>query len=123
MDEAERLSDRIAAIDGGGVAAVDTPAGLIAQSSAVQQVRFRVSQPLDKSVLTGLPDVTDVEIPTAAGWSPAGDSFCAVSQGLSPRLRSVRRISVPTSATSTTRSWPSRDAPPESPEPFERRAD
>ncbi|CAM5658898.1 hypothetical protein [Streptomyces atroolivaceus] len=75
MDEAERLSDRIAAIDGGRVAAVDTPAGLIAQSSAVQQVRFRVSQPLDKSVLTGLPDVTDVEIPMAAGWSPAGDSF------------------------------------------------
>ncbi|MFC9970664.1 ABC transporter ATP-binding protein [Spirillospora sp. NPDC127200] len=62
MDEAERLSDRIAVIDGGRVAAVDTPAGLIAQAGAAQQVRFRVGQPLDKSVLTGLPDVTDVEI-------------------------------------------------------------
>ncbi|MFE7129542.1 ABC transporter ATP-binding protein [Streptomyces sp. NPDC057638] len=62
MDEAERLSDRIAVIDGGRVAAVDTPAGLIARSSAVRQVRFRVSQPLDRSVLTGLPDVSRVEI-------------------------------------------------------------
>ncbi|WP_114558166.1 ABC transporter ATP-binding protein [Desertihabitans aurantiacus] len=62
MDEAERLSDRIAVIDGGRVAAVDTPAGLIARSSALQQVRFRVRQPLDESVLTDLPDVTGVEI-------------------------------------------------------------
>ncbi|MFV2179116.1 ABC transporter ATP-binding protein [Actinomadura sp. LOL_016] len=71
MDEAERLSDRIAVIDGGRVAAVDTPAGLIAQSSAVQQVRFRVSQPLDESVLTELPDVTSVEI-TGGRWLVTG---------------------------------------------------
>ncbi|MFE0425151.1 ABC transporter ATP-binding protein [Streptomyces sp. NPDC058953] len=71
MDEAERLSDRIAVIDGGRVAAVGTPAGLIAQSSATRQVRFRVSQPLDKSVLTGLPDVTDVEI-TGSRWLVTG---------------------------------------------------
>jgi len=62
MDEAERLSDRIAVIDSGRVAAVDTPAGLIAQANGVQQVRFRVSQPLDESVLSELPDVTGVEI-------------------------------------------------------------
>ncbi|MEV0611070.1 ABC transporter ATP-binding protein [Polymorphospora rubra] len=71
MDEAERLSDRIAVIDDGRVAAVDTPAGLIAQSSAMQQVRFRVSQPLDKSVLTGLPDVTNVEV-TEGRWLVTG---------------------------------------------------
>lgn len=71
MDEAERLSDRIAVIDGGRVAAVDTPAGLIARSSAVRQVRFRVSQPLDKSVLTELPDVTSVEI-TGGRWLVTG---------------------------------------------------
>jgi ABC-2 type transport system ATP-binding protein len=71
MDEAERLSDRIAVIDGGRVAAVDTPVGLIAQASAVQQVRFRVRQPLDKSVLTELPDVTDVEI-TEGRWLVTG---------------------------------------------------
>ncbi|MFC8827353.1 ABC transporter ATP-binding protein [Streptomyces sp. NPDC057137] len=67
MDEAERLGDRIAVIDGGRVAAVDTPAGLIARSGAVRQVRFRVSQLLDRSVLTGLSDVTDVEI-TEGRW-------------------------------------------------------
>ncbi|WP_405796397.1 ABC transporter ATP-binding protein [Streptomyces sp. NBC_01506] len=71
MDEAERLSDRIAVIDGGRIAAVDTPAGLIARSSAVRQVRFRVSRPLDRSVLTGLPDVTDVEI-TEGRWLVTG---------------------------------------------------
>ncbi|MFI9462171.1 ABC transporter ATP-binding protein [Streptomyces xiamenensis] len=71
MDEAERLSDRIAVIDGGRVAAVDTPAGLIARASAVQQVRFRVSQPLDMGVLTDLPDVSHVEI-TGGRWMVTG---------------------------------------------------
>ncbi|CAM3337499.1 ABC transporter ATP-binding protein [Occultella aeris] len=71
MDEAERLSDRIAVIDGGRVAAVDTPAGLIARASAVQQVRFRVREPLDRSVLTELSDVTGVEI-TEGRWLVTG---------------------------------------------------
>ncbi|WP_308197033.1 ABC transporter ATP-binding protein [Rhodococcus sp. CH91] len=71
MDEAERLSDRIAVIDGGRVAALDTPAGLIAKASAVQQVRFRVRQPLDKNVLIGLSDVTKVEI-TEGRWLVTG---------------------------------------------------
>lgn len=62
MDEAERLSDRIAVIDRGRVVALDTPAGLVAQASAVQQVRFRVRQSLDERVLTDLPEVTSVEI-------------------------------------------------------------
>ncbi|MGW0931877.1 ABC transporter ATP-binding protein [Streptomyces sp. NPDC002644] len=71
MDEAERLSDRIAVIDKGRVAAVDTPAGLIDRSSALQQVRFRVSQPLDESVLTDLPDVTGVRV-TGGRWLVTG---------------------------------------------------
>ncbi|KAB1909732.1 ABC transporter ATP-binding protein [Micromonospora tulbaghiae] len=71
MDEAERLSDRVAVIHGGRVAAVDTPAGLIAQASTVQQVRFRVRQPLDKRVLTELRDVTDVAI-TDDRWLVTG---------------------------------------------------
>ncbi|MFB7886796.1 ABC transporter ATP-binding protein [Cellulosimicrobium cellulans] len=71
MDEAERLCDRIAVVSGGRVAAVDTPAGLVAQANATQQVRFRVSQPLDRSVLTGLPEVTDVEN-TADRWRVTG---------------------------------------------------
>lgn len=71
MDEAERLCDRIAVVSGGRVAAVDTPAGLVAQANAAQQVRFRVSQPLDRSVLTELPEVTDVEN-TADRWRVTG---------------------------------------------------
>ncbi|WP_327041087.1 ABC transporter ATP-binding protein [Micromonospora ureilytica] len=71
MDEAERLSDRIAVIDGGRVAAVDTPAGLIARASAVQQVRFRVRQPLDKRVLSELRDVSGVEN-TEGRWLVTG---------------------------------------------------
>ncbi|MET8576052.1 ABC transporter ATP-binding protein [Streptomyces sp. NPDC005012] len=71
MDEAERLSDRIAVIDKGRLAAVDTPAGLIARSGALQQVRFRVSRPLDESVLTGLPDVTGVQV-TEGRWLVTG---------------------------------------------------
>lgn len=71
MDEAERLSDRIAVINGGRVAAVDTPSGLIAQTSATQQVWFRVSQPLDRSVLAELPEVTDIEI-TEGRWLVTG---------------------------------------------------
>jgi ABC-2 type transport system ATP-binding protein len=62
MDEAERLSDRIAVVDRGRVAAMDTPAGLIAQAGGMQQLRFRLSQPLDESVLTELPEVADVEV-------------------------------------------------------------
>lgn len=71
MDEAERLCDRIAVIDSGRVAAVDSPAGLIAQASEVQQVRFRVSRPLDRTALTELPGVTDVEV-TEDQWRVTG---------------------------------------------------
>lgn len=71
MDEAERLSDRIAVIVGGRVAAVDTPAGLIAQTSTAQHVRFRVRQPLDRNLLMSLADVSDVEV-TEGTWLVTG---------------------------------------------------
>jgi ABC-2 type transport system ATP-binding protein len=60
MEEAERLCDRIAVIDGGRVVALDTPAGLIAQISTEQRIRFRPSQPLNDALLTGLPEVREV---------------------------------------------------------------
>lgn len=71
MDEAERLCDRIAVIDDGRVAAVDSPAGLIEKANAEQQVRFRVRQPLDPSILTDLADVTDVRV-TEGRWLVTG---------------------------------------------------
>ncbi|MFK0243947.1 ABC transporter ATP-binding protein [Amycolatopsis azurea] len=61
MEEAERLCDRIAVIDSGKVAALDTPAGLVARVDDRQRVRFRPSAPLDPAVLTALPEVSSVE--------------------------------------------------------------
>ena len=60
MEEAERLCDRVALIDAGTVVALDTPAGLIAQVSVEQRIRFRPSGPLDDGVLTGLAEVREV---------------------------------------------------------------
>jgi ABC-2 type transport system ATP-binding protein len=60
MDEAERLCDRLALIDGGRVTALDTPAGLVARAAGRQRVRFRPSVPVDDGLLTGLPEVADL---------------------------------------------------------------
>ncbi len=60
MEEAERLCDRIAVIDGGRVVALDTPTGLIAQISTEQRIRFRPSSPLDDALLTDQPEVRSV---------------------------------------------------------------
>lgn len=61
MEEAERLSDRLAVIDAGRLVALDTPAGLIAQVADLQRIRFTPSIPLASSVLTELPEVESVE--------------------------------------------------------------
>ena len=60
MEEAERLSDRIAVIDGGRLAAIDTPAGLVFRNAPDQTIRFRSLVPFDASLLTALPDVISV---------------------------------------------------------------
>lgn len=62
MEEAERLSDRIAVIDAGRIVALDTPAGLIGRVSGAEGVSFRAHAPFDPSVLTGLPGVSDVAV-------------------------------------------------------------
>ncbi|MFI6907997.1 ABC transporter ATP-binding protein [Nonomuraea sp. NPDC050394] len=61
MEEAERLCDRVALIDGGRVAAIDTPAGLVASVDGDQEVSFRPSSPVDESILLALPEVRSVE--------------------------------------------------------------
>ncbi|TDC10770.1 ABC transporter ATP-binding protein [Nonomuraea longispora] len=60
MEEAERLCDRLALIDVGKVAAIDTPSGLTAQVGDEQRVTFRPSAPVDDAVLLALPEVRDV---------------------------------------------------------------
>ncbi len=58
MDEAERLADRIAIMDGGKIIALDTPAGLTtSQSTTGTEVRFRAAPGLDMAALGKLPSV------------------------------------------------------------------
>lgn len=58
MDEAERLCDRLAIIDAGRVAAIDTPEGLIKRVNGEQRLRFRPSGEFPDQVATSLPGVT-----------------------------------------------------------------
>ncbi len=58
MDEAERLADRIAIMDGGQIIALDTPAGLTtSQSTTGTEVRLRATPGLDMAALGKLPSV------------------------------------------------------------------
>jgi ABC-2 type transport system ATP-binding protein len=61
MEEAERLCDRVALIDGGHIVALDTPAGLAARARDGKTVRFVPSGPFDEGVLTRLAEVAGVE--------------------------------------------------------------
>ncbi|WJV46057.1 ABC transporter ATP-binding protein [Streptomyces flavofungini] len=55
MEEAQRLCDRIAVIDRGRVAALDTPAGLIGRSAGSTVISFTPSVPLAPADLAALP--------------------------------------------------------------------
>lgn len=61
MDEAERLCDRIALIDAGRVAALDTPSGLVAQASPEQLVTFHAPRGFDERILAARPEVTSAQ--------------------------------------------------------------
>ncbi|MER8061764.1 MULTISPECIES: ABC transporter ATP-binding protein [unclassified Streptomyces] len=61
MEEAQRLCDRIAVIDKGRVAALDTPAGLIHRSAGATVISFTPSAPLDERELAALPALVSVE--------------------------------------------------------------
>ncbi len=60
MEEAQRLCDRIAVIDKGRVAALDTPDGLIRRSAGSTVISFTPSAPLDDGDLNVLPALTSV---------------------------------------------------------------
>ncbi|MFJ8718404.1 ABC transporter ATP-binding protein [Streptomyces violaceus] len=61
MEEAQRLCDRIAVIDKGRVAALDTPTGLIRRSAGATVISFTPSTPLDDHELNTLPALVAVE--------------------------------------------------------------
>ena len=60
MDEVEELCDRVAILERGRIAALDTPAGLVDSVGARYRVRFRPMAPLDEQTLTSVPGVTSV---------------------------------------------------------------
>jgi ABC-2 type transport system ATP-binding protein len=60
MQEAEHLCDRLAVIDAGRVAALDTPAGIVAGYDAGSRLRFRPSREFDVRLLTDLASVRSV---------------------------------------------------------------
>lgn len=61
MEEAQRLCDRIAVIDKGRIAALDTPAGLIHRSAGATVISFTPSAPLDSHDLNTLPALASIE--------------------------------------------------------------
>jgi ABC-2 type transport system ATP-binding protein len=61
MDEAERLCDRVALIQAGKLAALDSPQGLAARASGGKRVRFLPSQAFDDGLLADLPEVRRLE--------------------------------------------------------------
>lgn len=61
MEEAQRLCDRIAVIDKGRIAALDTPDGLIGRAAASKVISFAARTPLDPAELRALPQAAAVE--------------------------------------------------------------
>ncbi len=60
MDEVEELCDRVAILEQGRIAALNTPAGLVDQAGGEYRMRFRPTAALDDLSLLLLPGVTDV---------------------------------------------------------------
>src|SRR5678815_1654019 len=61
VDEAERLCERVAIMDGGKIIATGEPRALAAESSAMQSVSLSTKPPIDPHRLTGIPGMVDVE--------------------------------------------------------------
>jgi len=60
MEEAQRLCDRLALVDGGRIRALDTPEGLVGASSAPTTMAFTPDGILDLEELRGVEGVADV---------------------------------------------------------------
>jgi ABC-2 type transport system ATP-binding protein len=91
MDEVEELCDRVAILEQGRIAALDTPAGLVDRAGGEYRVRFRpMAQPdkpgLDEQSLTALPGVTTVSRHNAqVTVTGTGDFASAVTAELARR--------------------------------------
>lgn len=89
MEEAQRLCDRIAVIDKGRLAALDTPAGLIGRSAGSTVISFTPSKPLpDPGELARLPGAVSVSTDghggriTVHGTDATADAVISLLAGL-----------------------------------------
>ncbi|WP_431036907.1 ABC transporter ATP-binding protein [Streptomyces sp. P6-2-1] len=62
MEEAQRLCDRVAVIDGGRVRALDTPARLVRATSVTTVASFTPSVPPDRAAVEALPGTAAVRV-------------------------------------------------------------
>jgi len=86
MDEVEELCDRVAILERGRIAALDTPAGLVDSAGGEYRVRFRPMAPLDEQSLAALPGVVSVIRRGAqVDISGSGDFASAVTAELARR--------------------------------------
>ena len=86
MDEVEELCDRVAILERGRIAALDTPAGLVDRAAGEYRVRFRPTAPLDEQSLASLPGVVSVSRRGAqVDISGTGDFASAVTAELARR--------------------------------------
>ena len=86
MDEVEELCDRVAILDRGRIAALDTPAGLVDRVGASYRVRFRPMAPIEEQSLAALPGVVSVaRHGTSVDVSGTGDFASAVTAELARR--------------------------------------
>ncbi|WP_432117932.1 ABC transporter ATP-binding protein [Streptomyces sp. bgisy032] len=95
MEEARRLCDRIAVIDGGRVAALDTPAGLIRRAAGATVIGFTPSAPLDDRALRVLPGLAGIARRDGRiTLSGTDDTLDAVLSLLARRHLTARRLRV-----------------------------
>lgn len=89
MEEAQRLCDRVAVIDGGRVAAIGSPTELAERADGNQIMTFVPSGDVDLQSLRALPSVTDVrfigeQVRVTGDDDVVGDAIAAVrAQGIS----------------------------------------
>jgi ABC-2 type transport system ATP-binding protein len=94
MDEVEELCDRVAILERGRIAALDTPARLVDLAGGEYRVRFRPAGPLDEQSLAVVPGVrsvtrrgTQVEITGTGDFASAVTSELARRQVMAADLR------------------------------------
>jgi ABC-2 type transport system ATP-binding protein len=86
MDEVEELCDRVAILERGRIAALDTPAGLVDSAGGEYRVRFRPMAPLDEQSLVLMPGVVSVtRHGTQVDVTGTGDFASAVTAELARR--------------------------------------